>query len=70
MKCFSLTTKEVGLTAKGPLNAAFELWHVKRRYFTQPDYKPDDIQKVDIEAALETAKAPRPTEREKETSSS
>ena len=60
LKCFSAALKKVGPITGGSFNAAYELWHLRRRYFGQPDFKPDIFEKTDVDDALAKAKTPEP----------
>lgn len=52
LKCFSTAIKKAGPAANGSFASAYELWHARRRYFMQEDFKPDIIDKVDVEDAI------------------
>lgn len=44
--------KAAGPVAGGSFAAAYELWHSQRLQFTKPDFKPEEVDKVEVAAAM------------------
>lgn len=53
--------KAAGPIAGGSFAASYDLWHTKRRHFVKPDFKPDEVEKIEVATALAKDKhsAPR-----------
>ncbi|EFJ47668.1 hypothetical protein VOLCADRAFT_104987 [Volvox carteri f. nagariensis] len=52
LKCYSVALAKAGPGANGNFTAPYEIWHGRRRNFTKPEFKPEAIDKGDIESAL------------------
>lgn len=60
-KCMMVSLKAAGPVAGGSFAATYELWHAKRRHFVKSDFKPEEVEKAEVEAAISREKhsAPR-----------
>ncbi|EFJ48720.1 hypothetical protein VOLCADRAFT_104576 [Volvox carteri f. nagariensis] len=52
LKCYSVALAKAAPGANGNFTAPYEIWHGRRRNFTKPEFKPEAIDKGDIESAL------------------
>ncbi|EFJ46459.1 hypothetical protein VOLCADRAFT_105453 [Volvox carteri f. nagariensis] len=52
LKCYSVALAKAGPGANGNFTAPYEIWHGRRRNFTKPEFKPEALDKGDIESAL------------------
>ena len=52
LKYYSVALKKAGPTAGGSLDAAYEIWQSKRLQFAQQEFKPEELEKSEVEAAV------------------
>ena len=52
LQCLSTALKKAGPGANGSFAAAYDLWHARRQQFMQEEFKPDVIDKADVEDAV------------------
>jgi len=52
LKHYSVALKRAGPKAGGSLDAAYEIWQEKRLQFATEEFKPDELEKTEVEAAM------------------
>jgi len=52
LKHYSVSLKKAGPAAGGSLDAAYDIWQSKRLQFALPDFKPEELEKSEVEAAV------------------
>jgi len=52
LKHYSVALKRAGPKAGGSLDAAYEIWQEKRLQFATEEFKPEELEKTEVEAAV------------------
>ena len=60
LKVFSTALQRAGPIAGGSFTAAYDIWHAKRHHFVLQEFKPEELHKAVVEAALSRTKGPNP----------